>query len=185
MTTRTPDPNDSERHGHDDSGAQYARAHVCIDDLCLLFSLGRGESVGNLPTYPYTPWPPPEKDELRQVILAYRSLTGRGVYPKMVPLLAQVWRRHGPSAVSVLGELHAAHGKTNLLRVAVRWPPASAPEDDIDRMLDTYLAEETAALLDGVLRPHLFCSRECKGVANPETTVVEGDPWCVTCNGWP
>src|SRR4029078_4029318 len=53
------------------------------------------EGVSNTPTRLDYRFAPATDDELRSVMEAYTSMTGRKVWPKMFQLLATAWRMHG------------------------------------------------------------------------------------------
>jgi hypothetical protein len=85
-------------------------------------------------------YPGPTDEELRGLKEAYLEITGRTVWPKMVKLIATCWRMHGPSTASVIAELHAEFGVTDLLRRTIGYgedekPSTPAPVLRINRSI--------------------------------------------------
>jgi hypothetical protein len=76
-------------------------------------------------------WPPITGLQESELCLAYEALTGRRVWPKMLPLLRVILRRHGPGAISLLGDLHEEGGVQDLLIRLRDYPPRLNPDSGV------------------------------------------------------
>jgi hypothetical protein len=76
-------------------------------------------------------WPPITGLQEQELCLAYEALTGRRVWPKMLPLLRVILRRHGPDAISLLGDLHEEGGVQDLLIRLRDYPPRLDPDSGV------------------------------------------------------
>ena len=101
-----------------------ARAHVSVGVGVSRENVPGGKGLGGeeRARVEYL-WPVITALEERELCLAYEALTGRRVWPKMLPLLRVAHRRHGPDTIALLNELHEEGGVQDLLVRLRDYPP--------------------------------------------------------------
>jgi len=105
-----------------------APAHVSVGIGVSLENVpgGRTLGVGEEPARVEYLFPPITALEEQELGLAYEALTGRRVWPKMLPLLRVIHRRHGPDTIRLLGDLYEEGGVQYLLLRLRDYPPRQA-----------------------------------------------------------
>src|SRR5664280_1123078 len=123
------------RRDRDLKDPSLARAHVSVGIGVSLENVpgGRTLGVGEEPARVGYLFPPITALEEQELCLAYEVLTGRRVWPKMLPLLRVILRRHGPDTISLLRELFEERGVQNLLIRLRDYPPRLNPDSDVAR----------------------------------------------------
>jgi len=117
------------------AGAEHpslARAHVSVGIGVSLENAPGGKGLGGEePSRVEYLWPAITALEERELRGSYEALTGRRVWPRMLPLLRVVHRRHGPDTVALLGELYEKHGVQDLLIRLRDHPPRLDTQPDV------------------------------------------------------
>jgi hypothetical protein len=113
-------------------GPSLTRAHVSVGIGVSRENVLGGEGLGGeeRARIEYL-WPPLTQLEEQQLRLAYEALTGRRVWPKMLPLLRVVHRRHGPDTIPLLGDLYREGGVQDLLVRLRDYPPRLNPDSGV------------------------------------------------------
>jgi len=109
----------------------FSRTHVSLGiGICrdnVLGGKGLGVEVSARVEYQF---PRITALEERELCDAYEAITGRRVWPKMLPLLRVSHRRHGPDTIPLLRELFEEAGVEDLLlRLRDRPPRIGQPSD--------------------------------------------------------
>ena len=141
------------------------RAHVSVGIGVSLEDVPRGNGLGGeeLARVQYR-WPAITALEERELCDAYESLTGRRVWPKMLPLLRVCHRSHGPDTIALMGELFEEVGVQDLLVRLRSHPPRT------DQVADAQAAKLTLVKPDpsGLPRPRVQPKLEPKRIASSE-----------------
>ncbi len=125
MTTRSTATDGPERGpGMGVQDPSLARAHVSVGVGVSRENVPGGKGLGGEERVrvEYL-WPVITALEEKELCLAYEALTGRRVWPKMLPLLRVAHRRHGPDTVALLRELYREGGVQDLLVRVRDYPP--------------------------------------------------------------